>query len=112
MQSRAIDDRRGIHVVVLDGGRLDCHPAMKHKMENMAAKSSGSCRDEIGESALRRYFNTLMDSFNDLISASMDCRKCSREFAWLGFIENWNGVRVAALQCTRNSHGLQGASLT
>ena len=63
MQSRAIDDRRGIHVVVLDGGRLDCHPAMKHKMENMAAKSSGSCRDEIGESALRRYVSKILILF-------------------------------------------------
>ena len=88
MQSRAIDDRRAIHVVVLDGGRLDCHPAMKHKMENMAAKSSGSCRDEIGESALRRYFNTLMSLIwisPMIISTSMDCCKHFREIAWRGF---------------------------
>jgi hypothetical protein len=60
------------------------------KYENMAAMISAG-RDEMGASALRRCFNALMDKgrdeigvsalrcFNDLISASMACRWCSRE---------------------------------
>ena len=73
-------------------------------MENMAAKSSG-CRDETGESALRRYFSAWRDSSNDLISVSMDFCKHLREFAWLGFIENlkWNGVRVVRCRACRST---------
>ena len=55
------------------------------------ANTSGG-RDETGESALRRDFNARMDSSNDLISASIESCKRSRDFAWLEFIEKWNGV--------------------
>ena len=43
-------------------------------------------KDEIGASALRRYFSAWMDSSNDLISASMACCWYSQEFASLGSI--------------------------
>jgi hypothetical protein len=50
----------------------------KRKYEIMAAMSLAG-RDEMGASALRRCFNALMDNSNNLISASMDFRWCSRE---------------------------------
>ena len=53
------------------------------KKENMRAVTSVG-KDEIGASALRRYFSARMDSSNDLISASMACCWNSQEFASLG----------------------------
>ena len=59
--------------------------ARARKKENMRVMTSVG-KDEIGASALRRYFSARMDSSNDLISASMACCWCSQEFASLGSI--------------------------
>ena len=62
-------------------------------------------RKEIGASALRRYFNSWMDSSKDLILASMACRWCSRESAWLGSMMFATNMRLAQLFDTMVSHG-------
>ena len=62
MQSRAIEDKRGIQGVVGLAFHPEHHASLpgKHKKENMAANTSGG-RDEneTSESALRRDFKAL-----------------------------------------------------
>ena len=65
--------------VVRDGDASLDAMGPRNKVNIVMMASVG--RDEMGASALRRRLSTRMDSSNDLISASIACNWCSREFA-------------------------------
>lgn len=60
-------------------------------------RTSGG-RDEMGASAFRSSLNTLTDSMKDssnaLILASMACCKISRECSWGWLMKGWCGVSL------------------